>query len=195
MPKRKPGESLKDQILNMRASDVRPALIVGNGKPRRKKQIAQHPQLFRKFAEIDSVDALLNFIKQFGRLTDEKEGDKVHLLLDEAKDMRESIAFASKHNRHPPTQIFNLKATVILNYRTGRIEQRVFPPTLLQALWLQFIHAPLSAAKLSECKYCGERFQAGGHSHRRLDARFCSHKHQVLFNSLKRSNPKLERCK
>jgi hypothetical protein len=109
--------------------------------------------------------------------------------------MRKAIAFADKHKRHPPCTVFDLKATVVFNSKTRRIEQRVFPETLLQALWLQFIYAPVGAAKLSECRYCGQQFRAGVGTKRRADAKFCSHKHQVLFNSEKRSNPEMEKRK
>jgi hypothetical protein len=195
LPKRKPGESEFAQILRMRLEDIRPALIVGSGKRKQEKHIAQYPQLFRQFAQIDSWEALLSFVRKFGRLTDEKEGDNAYQLVDEIGDMRRAIAYADKRKRHPPITVRNLQTTVILNHRTQRIEQRVFPETLLQALWLQFIYAPVSAAKLSECHYCGEQFWAGVGTNRRADAKFCSQRHQVLFNSLRRSNPELEKRK
>jgi hypothetical protein len=195
IPKRKPGQSVLDQILNAPIDAFRPTLIVGSGKRKQEKKITQYPQLFLTFAEIDSWEALLSFIGKFGRLTDEKEGDEAYRLAEEIRDMRRAIAFTRKHNRHPATQVFNLKATVVLNSRTRRVEQQVFPQTLLQALWLQFIYAPVGAAKLSECEYCGEQFWAGPGTKRRGDAKFCSHKHQVLFNSEKRSNPELEKRK
>jgi hypothetical protein len=193
LPKRKPQQSL-DQILSEPIDAIRPTLIVGSGKRKRqKKNIAHYPQLFRTFADIDSWERLLNFVKRFGRLTDEEAGDNVDDLVEEIREMRKAIAFADKHKRHPPMTVFDLKATVVLNSRTRRIEQRVFPQTLLQALKLQFIYEPVSAAKLSECNYCGEQFRAGLGTNRRADAKFCSHKHQVLFNSEKRSNPELEK--
>ena len=195
LPKRKPGQSILDQILDEPVDTVRPTLIVGSGKRKQEKKIVQYPQLFRRFAEIDSLEALLSFIRKFGRLTDEKEGDEAYRLAEEIRDMRNAIAFTRRHNRHPPTQVSDLEATVVLNSKTQRIEQRVFPQTLLQALWLQFIYAPVGAAKLSECEYCGEQFWAGPGTKRRVDAKFCSHEHQVLFNSEKRSNPELEKRK
>jgi len=168
----------------------RPALIVGSGKRKQEKRI--YPGLFREFAEIDSWKGLLGFIKRFGRLTNEKEGDNAYELADEIRDMRRAIAFADKHKRHPPCTVFDLKATVVFNSKTRCIEQRVIPQTLLQALWLQFIYARVGAAKLNECRYCGQQFRAGPGTKRRADAKFCEHKHQVLFNSEKRSNPELE---
>src|SRR5262249_14227172 len=156
-----------------------------------KKRIAD-PVLFQKFAEIGSWEALLGFIRRFGRLTNEKEGDDAYQLAGEIREMRRAIAFADKHKRHPPRAVFDLKATVVFNSKTRRIERRVFPQTLLQALWLQFIYAPVGAGKLNECRYCGQQFRAGPGTERRADAKFCLHKHQVLFNSEKRSNPELE---
>jgi hypothetical protein len=195
MPKRKPGQSVADQILEMpMATAGRPALIVGSGKRKQERRIAD-PVLFRKFAEIDTLEALLGFIRRFGRLTDEKEGDDVYQLAEEIRDMRRAIAFGDKRKRHPPAAVFDLKADVVFNSRTRRIEQRVFPQTLLQALWLQFIYTPVGAAKLSNCEYCDQQFWAGVGTKRRADAKFCSHKHQVLFNSEKRSNPEMEKGK
>jgi hypothetical protein len=195
LPKRKPGQSVLDQILDLPMEAAgRPALIVGSGKRKQEKRIAD-PVLFRKFAVIDSPEALLGFIRRFGRLTDEKEGDDIYRLAEEIRDMRRAIAFADKRKRHPPAAVFDLKADVVFNSRTRRIEQRVFPQTLLQALWLQFIYAPVSAATLNECKYCGVQFWAGVGTKRRADAKFCLHEHQVLFNSEKRSHPELENRK
>jgi len=191
LPKRKPGQSALNQILDLPMAASRPALIVGSGKRKQEKRIAD-PVLFRKFAEIDSPEALLGFIRRFGRLTDEKESDDVYRLAEEIRDMRIAVAFADKRKRHPPAAVLDLKADVVFNPRTRLIEQRVFPQTLLKALWLQFIYTPVSAAKLSECKYCGEQFWAGVGTKRRADAKFCSHPHQVLFNSEKRSNPEME---
>ena len=166
--------------------------IVGNGKPGQRKHLGHYPDLYREFANIDNGLALLNFIKKFGSLTDEAAGDSVHALLDEAKLMQISIAFFEKRKRLPVAQVRDLKAKVIVN-RTGRVEKMLLPQTLLQALWLQFIYTPVGGAKLIECEYCHEQFWAGPGTERRADAKFCSHKHQVLFNSLKRSNPKMEK--
>src|SRR5262249_55032350 len=112
MPKRKPGQLALDQILEtpMEAAG-RPTLIVGSGKRKQEKRIAD-PVLFRRFAEIGSLEALLGFIKKFGRLTDEKEGDDVYRLAEEIRDMRTAIAFADKRKRHPPAAVFDLKADV-----------------------------------------------------------------------------------
>jgi hypothetical protein len=168
--------------------------IVGNGKPGQRKHLGQYPDLYREFAKIDNGLALLNFIRKFGRLTDEGAGDSVHDLLDQAKLMQESIAFADKYKRLSIAQVLNLKAKVIV-HRTGRVEKMLLPQTLLQALWLQFIYTPLGGTKLIECEYCHEQFWAGPGTDRRADAKFCSVEHQVLFNSRKRSNREMEKRK
>jgi hypothetical protein len=168
--------------------------IVGNRKPGQRKHLGQYPDLYRRFAKIDNGLALLNFIKKFGRLTDEKEGDSVHELLDQAKFMQISIAFFEKRKQLPVAQVLDLRAKVIVN-RAGRVEKMLLPQTLLQALKLQFIYTPLGGMKLGECEYCHEQFWAGPGTDRRADAKFCSLEHQVLFNSRKRSNPKMEKRK
>jgi hypothetical protein len=176
--------------------DIPDVRIRGSGKQgRQRRQI--DPELYRRFAKIGTGLDLLNFIKKFGRLTNEEGGDAVEELLDEAKRMQHSVAWGDKHKRPPPTTVSNLKATVSLNYKTRRIEQTIFPQTLLQALWLQFIYTPIGVGKLRKCQLpdCGEQFWAGPGTNRRGDADFCCHEHQVLFNSRKRSNPEMEKGK
>jgi hypothetical protein len=189
------SEAELKEILNMDFADFPdPVRIRGSGKRgRRRKRIAQ--DLYREFAKIDNGLALLNFITKYGRLTDEEGGDDVEELLAQARVMRRDIAWADKHKRHPGGAVFDLGAMVSLNLRTGRITRTVFPRTLLQALWLQFVYTPIGAGKLLKCKYCDEEFWAGPGTKRRADAKFCSPKCQVLFNSLKRSNPQLEKRK
>src|SRR5262245_35456397 len=106
MPKRKPGQSVRDQILDAPMAAVRPPLIVGSGKRKQEKRIAD-PVLFQRFAEIGSWEALLGFIRRFGRLTNEKEGDDAYELAGEIREMRKAIAFADKHKRHPPRAVFD----------------------------------------------------------------------------------------
>src|SRR5690242_1062258 len=99
LPPRKPGQSVLDQILDTPSKDIGgPARIVGNGKRKGKKYIAQYPDLFRKFADIRTVEALHKFIEQFGSLTDEAEGDIVLDLLLEAKEMRSALAYVTKRD-------------------------------------------------------------------------------------------------
>ena len=58
---------------------------------------------------------------------------------------------------------------------------------LLDALWLQLGQALTVSAKIRQCEHCGNWFEAGRGTGRRLDAKFCSDEHRIAFNSLKRS--------
>src|SRR6516164_11433025 len=93
--------------------DYAPIRIVGSGKRgRQRKHLGQIPDLYRQFAKIDNGLDLLDFIKKYGPLTDEKGGDDAENLLDQAKEMRHLIARADKFKRPQPASISDLKATV-----------------------------------------------------------------------------------
>jgi hypothetical protein len=68
----------------------------------------------------------------------------------------------------------------------GELEFQLHPPSLLDALWLQFGQALVSKAELRSCEQCGRWFQAGAGGVR-IDAKFCSTECRRKFNSLKRS--------
>ncbi len=58
---------------------------------------------------------------------------------------------------------------------------------LLAALWVQVGQSIGSGAIIRRCQQCGELFEVGLGTGRRQDAKFCSDKHRIAFNSLKRS--------
>jgi hypothetical protein len=64
------------------------------------------------------------------------------------------------------------------------------PVSLRDALWLQFGQAAMRGAELRACLHCGNWFEVGVGTGRRVDAKFCSDEHRVTFNSLKRSKGK-----
>jgi hypothetical protein len=70
---------------------------------------------------------------------------------------------------------------------TGAWKLKLEPPSLLDAIWLQFGQAITSDAVLHFCAQCGNTFEAGGKSGRRADAKFCSDECRIEFNSRKRS--------
>jgi len=208
LPARKPGEIQKDRILNAPLIDTEPR-IVGDGVVKRSIRIDDadhHPRLFDEFSKIgatiehdeppaysdEAIQAMLDFVGRYGRLTDEKAGDNVFLLLDEASEMKRLLETFRRRKRRPPVQVFDLKATASLDPKTGNIEIRPLPQTLLQALWLQLICFLSGGGELRKCQRlgCPESFPVGVGT-KRSDAKFCSHDCQVLFNSLKRSNPAL----
>jgi hypothetical protein len=205
LPKRKPRQSVLDHILSMRAVDIESPRIVGNGKKKRSIQISGYPMLFKKFSDIapkisddeppDDEHAgqqMLDFVKRYGRLTNDEEGDDVHLLLDKAGEMKH-LRETFKGRKRKLSVPDDLKATVSLDPETRNIDIQLLPQTLLQALWLQLFYS-LSRGEgdVHKCRRpgCTKSFSAGAGT-KRSDAEFCSKECQVLFNSLKRSNPSL----
>ena len=102
-PPRKPGQDKMDYVLSQPV-DSEPLRIVGNGVAKRSTQIAD-PMLFEQFSKLGptteygeppayldgSEEALRDFVRRYGRLTDEKAGDNVYLLLDEAGKMKDLL--------------------------------------------------------------------------------------------------------
>lgn len=80
----------------------------------------------------------------------------------------------------------SLDAWLAPNRDTGEWEFQLRPPSLLDALWLQFGQALVSKAELRSCKQCGNWFQAGAGGVR-SDAKFCTPECRGRYNSLKRS--------
>jgi hypothetical protein len=80
-----------------------------------------------------------------------------------------------------------LSASLVPDPSTGEWRLKLAPPTLLDAIWLQFGQALTSNANLRPCDQCGTWFEAGAGSGRRADAKFCSDECRIKFNSLKRS--------
>jgi hypothetical protein len=56
------------------------------------------------------------------------------------------------------------------------------------ALWCQLGQKLSGSTNFRECRQCRRWFEAGPGTRRRADAEFCSDKHRVNFNSLKRTN-------
>jgi hypothetical protein len=67
------------------------------------------------------------------------------------------------------------------------LELRITPPDFLAALQFQLFQKLSGDAVGKFCPHCGEWFEVGPGSDRRFDAKFCSDRHRVLFNSAKRS--------
>ena len=194
-----------------RLADPEPAtpglsLLEGVGKPLRVvpnggKRIACRPlekfdKLFGAFASIKTADDLLQFIKQFGPLTDAgllpDRGENVSFVLEQAEGFRNWLNANHRSRQDLAAWIgregkkfANLEASLTAD--ASGIHLRVLPRTLLGALWLQLAHTLAGGIQIRPCVLCGEWFDAGPGTARRLDAKFCSDDHRVLYNSLKRS--------
>jgi hypothetical protein len=86
-----------------------------------------------------------------------------------------------------------LSATLAPDPMTGAWQLQLRPPTLLDAILLQFGQALTSNAVLRSCDHCGRWFEAGVGSGRRADAKYCSDRCRIEHKSLERTLRKRSR--
>jgi hypothetical protein len=186
--------------------EVKPTLLELVGKPQRVvpnsgRRIACHPlrtkELFKTFAHISTAEQVLHFINHHGPLTDRgfraDLGEEVALVLEHAaavlgwlngsrrpKKLREWL-------RNQDVPIANLHARLGID-ASGMFSLRITPKNLLGGLWLQLAAMAIGGERaIRACNFCGDLFEAGRGTRRRLDAKFCSDEHRIRYNSLKRS--------
>jgi hypothetical protein len=183
--------------------------VVRNGKGNSPKDfescrpLSSTDWLFKIFANTATTPAgVLDFVQRFGSLTwdgwDTKIGDDVSLVISNAEHMHQLLRYSAGNqkrlylppNPHQASRVSSIDAQVIWDpaNRTPKWELR--PKTLLDALWLQFGQAVTAGARIRQCEHCGDWFEAGRGTGRRLDSKFCSDEHRIAFNSLKRSREK-----
>jgi hypothetical protein len=185
---------------------VRQIRVVRNGKGQAPKDFEHYRPLsstdvlFKIFANTATTpEGVLDFVRRFGSLTwdgwDEKIGDDVNLVISNADHMRQLLRYPSG-NENPPhlplspyqaTPSTSINAQVIWDPATKAPRWELRPNTLLDALWLQLGQALAAGAQIRQCEHCGDWFEAGRGTGRRLDAKFCCDEHRTSFNSLKRS--------
>ena len=184
-PARRPGQSTMDWALEMKASDIQPARVIGKGgqlKPYR--PLDKYPDLFKIFVEIPRTpESVLQFISEFGPLTRSLNGDSVPVVLGVADMMQERLRRLSPR--------LGGRADIPLSnarfWLADGITLKIAPATLGDALWLQLAQNLSSGVKVRQCRHCNEWFRAGPETGRRADAEFCSDEHRKRYNSLKRS--------
>jgi hypothetical protein len=188
---------------------ARSTRVVRNGKGHAPKDFEPCRPLsitdsaFMIFANRATTPAgVLEFVQQFGPLTQEgwdaNKGDDVRLVISNAEHMHQLLRYFSGNekrphlavSRHQATQSSSLEAQVIWHPATMDPRWELRPRTLLDALWLQFGQALTRGGRISQCQHCGNWFEAGRNTGRRLDAKFCCDEHRTAFNSLKRSREK-----
>src|SRR3954466_5503049 len=125
--------------------------------------------------------------------------DSIPLLLESAATMRGLLHAARRDGpAHQIKQLFqqerrltNLDVVLAADAKTGGIRMRFVPRCLLDALWLQLGHVLQRGSEhrgtFRECQHCGDVFEVGPGTPRRLDAKFCSDAHRIAFNSLRRT--------
>jgi hypothetical protein len=150
------------------------------------------PLLFTQFASIPkNAEGVLEFTQKFGPLTkdglDPLIGENVEYLLDAARAM-EMIIKGAMDPVLPRVVGFNLGRLVArFEVVDGAVRLKLDAQELLNALWLQCAQHLSNGANLQRCQQCHTWFEAGLGTGRRLDAKFCSDKHRILYNSRRRS--------
>ena len=177
--------------------------------------LASTDVLFKVFANTATTEeGALDFVQRFGPLTKGgwgSEGEDANLVVFQAEYMRgvlttwfgkqrPSVIPSRRSPRafHRPLVVnpydtgpsIRLDAKVVCDPLTKALKWELRPNSLLDALWLQLGQKLTAGAQIRQCKHCGDWFEAGQGTGRRLDAKFCSDEHRVLYNSLKRSREK-----
>ena len=190
--------------------------IVDNGGKRLAyRPLDEFPTLYNVFAKTPhSPKGLLDFVQKFGRLTldthDRPHGDDVRKVLGDIEIISAVLEMLRgrklpKDQQGGPFEYTastdigpvvvrggvplrgKLSAWLAPDPTTGAWKLKLQPPSLLDAIWLQFGQAVTGDADLRFCAQCGNPFEAGGRSGRRADAKFCSDECRINYNSLKRS--------
>jgi len=169
-------------ILNLRPDDIQPARIEPKGGPlQRYRPLDEFENLFEHFIrKAKSEGGVLEFVNAYGPLT--KDGlrrgvEVVPQIIDAAEEMAKADSIAAMTLNRLNVSIVN---------DNGRMRLEVSPACLLDALWLELAQAS-GSGRLRECGNCRKPFVAGPRGNRRADARFCSDKCRIEFNSLLRS--------
>ena len=178
--------------------------------------LASTDLLFKVFANTATTpEGALDFVQRFGPLTKGgwgSEGEDVNSVMYQAEKMwgvltawfgrqkppvnpivvRSPIAsrLPLVVNRYDTGPSIALDAKVVCDPLTKALKWELHPNSLLDALWLQLGQKLTAGAEIRQCEHCGDWFEAGQGTGRRLDAKFCSDEHRVLYNSLKRSRGK-----
>jgi hypothetical protein len=172
-------------ILDIPGHDIQPARIVRKGGELRSyRPLDKFPNLFRYFVGMPRTElGVLEFIERFGPLTYDglRDGEVVPGIIDSAENMAQVL-----RGRIVAIPLNKLNASIVTEDHAMRL--KVSPVCLLDALWLQLAQAKVGGrASFRECLQCHTLFATGIGTDRRADAKFCSDKCRITFNSLKRS--------
>jgi hypothetical protein len=173
-----------------------------------------YPSQPRRSMRSSATKGALDFVQRFGPLTTAgwgSEGENANSVMFQAEYMREVLtAWFGKQkpsvipsrrspidfrrplvvNRYDTGPSIRLEAKVVCDPVTRALKWQLRPNSLLDALGLQLGQKLTGGAQLRQCEHCGDWFEAGQGTGRRLDAKFWSDEHRILYNSLKRSRRK-----
>lgn len=146
------------------------------------------PDLYLRFAQSDSAEALLDFVNEFGLLTREHGAEHVEGLLRFADDLRKLVDALGNRSFRGTVGPVNLEVSLTRDTKT---KIRFVPRTLLGGIQLQAMVAGMNGVQVRECRLptCPERFEVGPNSnpHKHASAVYCCKEHQEKHKSLRRS--------
>jgi hypothetical protein len=143
---------------------------------------------------------VLDFVNRFGPLTrkglDENRGEDPRVAINTSYCMNQLVdAWTFTGDNAALGQTFGadgfglrgLETRIVFDPVEQKPRMRLVAHTLVTVLWARLFQALLSGLVIRRCAQCNKLFTAGTGTGRRLDAKFCSDEHRVLFNSLKRT--------
>jgi hypothetical protein len=182
----------------------KPQRVVPNGGELIPYQpLSKFDKLSDAFASIRTPETVLYFVQHYGPLTeaglDPDQGENVEDALKQATFFRDLLN-GGRPRRKRTSAFFGGSVTESTHFASldasltpdafGALRLRVLPKNLLDALWLQLAHVLAAGTSIRACLLCGTWFGAGPGTNKRLDAKFCSDEHRVLYNSRRRTKGK-----
>ena len=159
------------------------------------KRPLEFPLLFTKFATLDGKpESCLKFAAAWGLLGSMRGGSKPEeesiviwqRTINEFRqdfDLWQAGALVLRHEVQPVT---NLSVNLV-ERAGGGYKMELRPKSLLSAMALQLIKAIATDKAIRACDWCGDWFELGAGTGRRMGARFCSDRCRHNFHNARRA--------
>ena len=174
-------------------------IVPRGGKLQDYRPLEDYPTLFRIFIKkCRSESGVIDFVNKFGPLNTNPGNlittrvlglpgfmgagrDSIGEVIRQAKSMAKLVS--GYKSDIPQIPLTSLEAFLA----TGPIRLKLSPSRLIDALWLQMAQSITSGRDVQQCVHCGELFEVGPGSGRRLDAKYCKEEHRIAFHNRRRS--------
>jgi hypothetical protein len=158
------------------------------------RPLDEFPSLYCDFANVNSVDTALSFVRQYGLLTNPSSeigaAESAPAVVDQASRVSLLLEDFSRLGTVEMSDLpvlnsgMNLARSVAVQLVPGGggLEIKMVPVNLWAAIWMQAFMAVAEPGRVvRRCGYCSNWFQAGVGTKRRADSKFCSPAHQKEF--------------
>ena len=165
-----------------------PVRIVGKGGKNAQYQTTnRHSRHFIEFAKIRNSAQAIQFFNRHGPLTEvgQRGGEPLSFVLQHATIFDAWLTKA----KPPKTTEVMTRLDVSLMRDGSKSQLQIAPRTLLSLMYLQLAQSLAGDRPVRSCELCGDLFEVGKGTGRKLSSKFCKPEHQVRYNSLKRSWP------